>query len=172
MWTLIVGFSVYFCNAYFYMVSISLMWEVVLVQRKKLFTLLLVCKSWFKMVTNACMIIYIVYTRYFVLWVFALFISDFDCLIHILNVSFKISAGQPTKKWFYTCFKCFENRNYFKIYQTSCFIKWHFCHYLGVWGMTHLIYSNVFLIEGFIFVFISFFLIYLFCLLIKLKKSK
>ena len=74
--------------------------------KEKLFTLLLVCKSWFEMVYDACMIMYIVYIWYSILWVFALFVSDFDCLIHILSdclihilgVNFKIWARQPTKR--------------------------------------------------------------------------
>ena len=33
---------------------------------------------------------FIVYIQYSVLWVFALAVGDFDYLIHILNINFKI----------------------------------------------------------------------------------
>ena len=56
------------------------------------------------MAFDKCMIMYIVYIQYSVLWVFALSMSDFDCLAHILNIHFKLWASQPIKKWFYICF--------------------------------------------------------------------
>ena len=51
------------------------------------------------------------------------FVDDFDCLIHIINVRFKFLASQLTKNWFYICFKCFENGNCFKISPNLMFYK-------------------------------------------------
>ena len=50
------------------------------------------------MLCDVCIIMYIVYIQYFILWVFVLYVGSFDYLIHILNVSFKIEAGQPITK--------------------------------------------------------------------------
>ena len=50
------------------------------------------------MAFDACMIMCIIYIQYSILWVFALSMSVYDYLVHILNVSLKILAGKPTKK--------------------------------------------------------------------------
>ena len=49
------------------------------------------------MVIDACMIMYIVYIMYSILWVFALSVGDFEYLIHILNISFK-NLGWPANQ--------------------------------------------------------------------------
>ena len=67
---------------------------------ENLFTLLLVYKPGFEMVCDACMPMYIVYIWHFLLWVFALSVTNFDYLIHILNVRFKIWDDKPTKSDF------------------------------------------------------------------------
>ena len=76
------------------------------------------------MTFDACMIIYIAYIQYSVLWVFPLSKGVFNCFIHVLNVHFKFWAGQPIKKTdFYIYFECFEIINCFKIHKISYFIK-------------------------------------------------
>ena len=49
--------------------------------------------------------------------------GDFDYLSHILNISFKIWAGQSMKSDFKFVLVCFENRNCFEIHEISCFYK-------------------------------------------------
>ena len=82
-------------------------WGKLICLKEKFFILLLDCKPWFEMVCNAYITMYIIYIRYSILRVFALFVGYFDCLIHILNVSFKIRSTQSIKKWFYICFQMF-----------------------------------------------------------------
>ena len=60
------------------------------------------------MVCDACITTYIVYIWYSVLWIFTLSVGDFDCLIHILNVSFKIWADQQPKNDFILILNVFQ----------------------------------------------------------------
>ena len=69
-------------------------------------------------------------------WVFTSSVGDFNYFIYILNICFKFWACQPTKNRFYTHFEYFENNNYFKLHKITCFIKWHFCNYPRVRGVT------------------------------------
>ena len=60
------------------------------------------------MVIDACMIMYIVYILYSVLWVFTLFVGDFNCFIHNLILVLKFWLAIANQKVICTCFKCFE----------------------------------------------------------------
>ena len=106
------GFSVHFA-AYLIMWWVLVRCEKWICIKEKLVTLLSICKPWFEMTFDSCMIMYTIYIRYSVLWVFALFVGHFNCLIHILNVNLKIWADEPTKSNFTFVFKYFKNMNCF-----------------------------------------------------------
>ena len=68
-------------------------------------------------------------------WVFTLFVNVFNYFIICFKYCFKFWVDQSTKKRFYTYFKYFGNKNYFKLYKITHFLKWHFCYYPKVRGV-------------------------------------
>ena len=92
-----------FLHVFFYStlsVIVSICWcEKLNWVKGNLITILLDCKPWFfDKVLDACIIMYIIYMLYSVLWVFTLSVGGFNCFIHILHINLKIRVGQPKKE--------------------------------------------------------------------------
>ena len=74
------------------------------------------------MVRDAYITTYIVYIQYSILWVFTLFVGDFDYLIHILNIYFKSGLASHEKVILHLFLNVMKIEIVFKIHQISCFI--------------------------------------------------